>query len=71
MGRVEQFTNKKSPAKPGFQRRGQTLANSTPARARTLDPRIKSPLLYQLSYRGGFKFTSNPNLMQKHFVSIR
>ncbi len=27
---------------------------STPTRARTLDKRIKSPLLYQLSYRGVF-----------------
>lgn len=29
-----------------------TRKTSAPARARTLDPRIKSPLLYQLSYRG-------------------
>ncbi len=29
------------------------IASSTPARTRTLDPGIKSPLLYQLSYGGG------------------
>ena len=28
------------------------LLRSTPGRARTYDPRIKSPLLYQLSYKG-------------------
>lgn len=27
-------------------------SSSTPGRARTYDPRIKSPLLYQLSYKG-------------------
>ncbi len=31
----------------------QDVAGSTPARTRTLDPGIKSPLLYQLSYGGG------------------
>ncbi len=31
----------------------QRKKDSTPGRVRTYDPRIKSPLLYQLSYKGG------------------
>ena len=40
-----QSENEKTQEKPGF-------LESTPARTRTLDPVIKSHLLYQLSYEG-------------------